>query len=433
MAAKALQSGRLVALCVMRPRLCRMGKLWMVVVMVMVTACGGTGPEPQNPPAPEVDPTPAVQALRAADFEKARTSSTAILKQDPDNATAAAVRALSSYQAAAHHLVTTVGRVFDEIDQGRSGDASFNHELMRAALIDTEAAFARVDDDLKVAADDSRFRLELCLACWERDWNHSGEIDERDRLLLQIEVDAEGESIPEGDPRRKPTFHFDVGDVYWARAMVSFQRASLQLVLAYRWTELDKLIRGEGIFSLPTIVIKLESKDRVIKARDLFVQGLQYSRRSRTEYLAETDDDREWVPNPTQKNHPLPLPMDESIFKTWVGVVDDLENLALGREGLSVEELFQAGDDQWENPPKGFIDIGRMLAQPKNIVMDLKALNAIDREQEPGQMLELLLGDYYIESMKPSPLVKRLSRMKAELSRGEDSFERKLRYLLWIN
>jgi hypothetical protein len=32
-----------------------------------------------------------------------------------------------------------------------------------------------------------------------------------------------------------------------------------------------------------------------------------------------------------------------------------------------------------------------------------------------------------------SPLVFRLERMKRELSMGNDTFERKLRYLLWLN
>jgi hypothetical protein len=34
---------------------------------------------------------------------------------------------------------------------------------------------------------------------------------------------------------------------------------------------------------------------------------------------------------------------------------------------------------------------------------------------------------------KRSPLVGRLQRMKRELSMGNDTFERKLRYLLWLN
>ena len=40
-----------------------------------------------------------------------------------------------------------------------------------------------------------------------------------------------------------------------------------------------------------------------------------------TAYLAETDDDREWVPNPKQQSHPMPLPVDAArigaLERTW--------------------------------------------------------------------------------------------------------------------
>ena len=47
--------------------------------------------------------------------------------------------------------------------------------------------------------------------------------------------------------------------------------------------------------------------------------------------------------------------------------------------------------------------------------------------------LRSFFGVYYRDSMKPSPLVGRLARMRAELERGDDALERKLRYLFWLN
>ena len=40
---------------------------------------------------------------------------------------------------------------------------------------------------------------------------------------------------------------------------------------------------------------------------------------------------------------------------------------------------------------------------------------------------------FYVDRMKPSPLVARLARMRRDIERGDDSFGRKLRYLLWLN
>ena len=39
----------------------------------------------------------------------------------------------------------------------------------------------------------------------------------------------------------------------------------------------------------------------------------------------------------------------------------------------------------------------------------------------------------HFDHMKPSPLLARLARMRREIDTGEDSFGRKLRYLLWFN
>jgi hypothetical protein len=44
-----------------------------------------------------------------------------------------------------------------------------------------------------------------------------------------------------------------------------------------------------------------------------------------------------------------------------------------------------------------------------------------------------VLGNGYAIAKRASPLVGRLQRMKRELSAGNDTFERKLRYFLWLN
>jgi hypothetical protein len=45
----------------------------------------------------------------------------------------------------------------------------------------------------------------------------------------------------------------------------------------------------------------------------------------------------------------------------------------------------------------------------------------------------VFFGVYHATSMKPSPLVARLVRMRAEIDRGDEALERKLRYLFWLN
>lgn len=85
--------------------------------------------------------------------------------------------------------------------------------------------------------------------------------------------------------------------------------------------------------------------------------------------------------------------------------------------------------------PDVFIDLGAMLREPKDIVFDFDRIehHAGDKRENVDAILRDVLGNGYKKSMKPSPIVSRLRRMKDELSRGEDTFDRKLRYLFWLN
>lgn len=158
--------------------------------------------------------------------------------------------------------------------------------------------------------------------------------------------------------------------------------------------------------------------------------------RARRAYLAEIDDQGEWVPNPRQKSYPMPLPVCEELYQTWEDVLSDLRNVILGEEGIPVSDVAQLGDHQWENPPRGFIDVKKLFQEPGDIVIDISNLKRLDREQSRDNVeavLKDIFGEKYRKSMKPTRLVERLLRMKAEIDRGEESFARKLRYLLWLN
>jgi|GEM_PF-843553 len=421
---------------------------------------------------------PALLALQAGDFEKVGPLVKALLAKDPTNSTARGVSAIARYHDVLHTLwmnfriaVEFFARGEKTCPKAKEDMATMDerrkerlaqepllaehykllfaacktgenaHTIGRKALLQTDQALEKIDADLATAQKDRKFSLELCLACWERDWNRNGRIDINDRLFFQIELDKDGKRFPKDDPRRNPTFHFDQGDIVWARAMVSFQRAAVNILLAYKWTELGTLVKRvflrfqRGSKKVPTETrLKMAFPKHVAQGRQLILAGLQHADHTRRLYLAESDDDREWVPNPKQMNHPLPLPVDETLYATWAGVVEDLKDLVAGKTALSVNELAQLGDNQWEDPPSGFINIGGMLSQPKDIVFNLTGLAKTKRDKASMEStLTSLLGDYYVSQMKPTPLIKRLQRMKKEMSQGKESFSRKLRYLLWLN
>ena len=396
----------------------------IVLVAVIASACGSADPPPaRNPEQRSEDSAPAVVALQSSKFDEAGRSAQRALVKDPRNARAAAVRAISTYRAAGNNFMNQIELV---IQQGDSLKA-LDHEKGRRVWSTFLARLEEVDRDLSIVADDPTFSLELCLACWEHDWNRSGEIDDRDRKMFEVEFDGKGGELAADDPRRRPTYHFDVGDAEWALAMIAFQRAAIELVLAYKWSELDQLFSGGDA---KRIVIRIDDRARVRRARTLILAGLEHAGRCRTAYLAETDDDREWVPNPRQKSYAMPLEVDALLYETWQGVLGDVRRMLESKEGISLREAKSIVDDDLDiKVPDIYIDLGAMLREPKDIVLDLGHM----KSENVDAILREVLGNGYKKSMKPSPIVTRLRKMKDELSRGEDTFDRKLRYLLWLN
>jgi hypothetical protein len=410
-------------------------------LVVGAVGCGAGGAAVRSQAERERDSAVAVSSLQAARFAEAASQASLVLTRDPGNSRAAAVHAIATYQAAGSRL---------RDDLFSAGMSLLDHATARDVGERFLVQLAVVDRDLAVVAADPAFSLDLCLACWEHDWNHNGAIDDRDRALFEIEFDGrmtpggddEGGELPKGDPRRRPTFRFDTGDADWARAMISFQRAALELLLAYRWSEVGKLFARSHRDRVATVVFHLEDAPRVQRARTWILDGLRYADRCRAEYLAETDDTREWVPNPRQHDHPMPLEVDAALYQTWADITGDVRRLLEGEEGISFRELAALGEkDSAGYFPDAYLDLGAMLRQPADITLDLALLEAADEAHTNTaavvplieKLLRGALGKGYAPAKKRSPLIGRLERMKRELSRGGDTFERKLRYLLWLN
>jgi hypothetical protein len=67
-------------------------------------------------------------------------------------------------------------------------------------------------------------------------------------------------------------------------------------------------------------------------------------------------------------------------------------------------------------------------------VLDLDAAAAgEDDGAAVERFLSKSLGDGFRPTMPKSRLPSRLTRMRDEMERGEESFEKKLRYLFWLN
>jgi hypothetical protein len=82
--------------------------------------------------------------------------------------------------------------------------------------------------------------------------------------------------------------------------------------------------------------------------------------------------------------------------------------------------------------PDAYVNLGKMLEEPADIVIELEGVDD-DNPRDIERVLRGILGNGYVTRMKPSPIVGRLNAMKQQLDRGEDTMDRKLRYLFWLN
>lgn len=173
----------------------------------------------------------AVTALQEGRFDDAGRLSAEGVSADGGNPYARLVSGIVRYKKSMHQLALDGMTLVGGLESG-----AINQKYLRSTLGDAESDLAAVEANLAIVAQSRGINVDLCIACWKIDWNGNGRVDQRDDHLMEIEEDAEVE-MSEDNPRRKPTFHFDDGDVAWARAFVAFQRAALDVLLAYDWTE----------------------------------------------------------------------------------------------------------------------------------------------------------------------------------------------------
>lgn len=317
--------------------------------------------------------------------------------------------------------------------QTDGGNSKAAREFVKA--IDTFAGdLDKVQGHLAEAAKDKNFAFELCVACMTAEGSFLAGVPTG---ALDIERDRNGKALPENDPRRRPTYRFDHGDLAWARAMISFQQAFVNVLLAYDWDWIDTMMTGGA--PPTTITIKLEDPARIAKAREQILAGLAASDECRAAYLAETDDDREWVPGPKQNSYASPLVVDARLYKTWVAIIGDVRRLVKGDDGISLKAAWAAFGSK-RDAPAGFVDVSAMLTRPTDITFELGAIDRIENEKAPGKrakltrsLLEGILGNGLKAKMKPSRLTERLLQLRKDQDAAGTAFEDKLKYVLWLN
>jgi hypothetical protein len=224
--------------------------------------------------------------------------------------------------------------------------------------------------DMKVPLDITRVRL---------DYDGDGEAgpDEALGVLIQRMQDmqrspfrAPAEEEPEPAGPEPFVIALDAGDVYWLRGYCHLLMGIGDFVLAHDTDDIflsDRPAPGpEGWFTNVTDLIasihliRLEVKDpqRMTDALEHFRQVSQLSRQSWEAILAETDNEREWIPSPTQQSVlGDALVVDQARLDAWMQFLDEYDAIFAGEKLIP----FWRGD---KTKPLG-VNLAKAFEEPQ--------------------------------------------------------------------
>lgn len=201
----------------------------------------------------------------------------------------------------------------------------------------------------------------------------------------------------------------DQSDVYWALAYCHFAEGILNLASAYDGT---------------LFAFTLKESQKVMIAYEHFLDALGYSKKLRESLQQEKDDEQEWIPNGKQQDTAFPITMDEQLFQTWGILLDEIEELLMGKTLLGGAILSKEGGMVRKLSPCSLeegINVYELFKQP----LDFSKENIYSRCKVPSEKIPFSkMGQTLTE------VYQRNSREQVDQWDNELSI---LRYLYWIN
>ena len=167
-------------------------------------------------------------------------------------------------------------------------------------------------------------------------------------------------------------------------------------------------------------MVELRDPLALLRAHQLIGAGIANSSALRASLLTETDDQKEWIPNPQQKNTVFPLLLTQQSFDFWGRFLNEFALLWAGKTVLVVDEKAggMLGDIAKQCPKGQGFDVAAMFNKPARYPLAenamLKACKPVD-SRRPASGLITLLGQVLENENPQSP---------------EMSF---VRYLYWVN
>ena len=230
------------------------------------------------------------------------------------------------------------------------------YEKLRAVYVDFLADLAAVETTLK-SMPAGAVKLPLDLAAIRLDLNGDGVASDAESLgaiarAMMTGRPACGQSEPF-------VVAFDRGDALWLRGYARLVSAFLEFTLAHDWRETFDAAghlffagarpaaalgapanlmfgRDDRIADVIALVHLIHwpvaEPARLLATRDHVKAVIALSRESWKEILAETDDDREWIPSPRQKNSAFPgMRVTQERVDGWLHALDAFEEVLDGK------------------------------------------------------------------------------------------------------
>jgi hypothetical protein len=248
--------------------------------------------------------------------------------------------------------------------------------------------FQEMNDDLGKAeatlagVRDEGVKLPLRLGLVRLDLKGDGNGDERLIALLRRYMGGAVSALKDDNL----FVAFDRGDVAWLRGYCHLLMALTEVILAYdeqevfdctaniffakpetphRFLTNGKNTRlffdvGDGVDLIDVIsfihLVRLPVKEpeRMKVALGHLEQMLALSKESWKYILAETDDDREWIPNPRQTGV-LQIPVRQEMVNSWLESVDEMEAVLAGKRLIPF----------WRGEESRGVNLRRVFTEPR--------------------------------------------------------------------
>jgi hypothetical protein len=199
-------------------------------------------------------------------------------------------------------------------------------------------------------------KLPLAVGTYRIDFNSDGSADESESFW-GIFARIVGAPIAEEDARGF-VIAFDAGDVHWLRGYCHLLQSLCDFFLAHDTQHLHDhtaqfffptakvkypvvLATGGDIWNsiadavafIHMIQLPVSDADRMKSSHAHLLEVVAQSRLSWAAIKAETDDDREWIPNSKQENCAIPgVTVSREMIGEWQAVLDEAEAILQGKK-----------------------------------------------------------------------------------------------------